>query len=54
MDIKDCHWVFLFYREHRPLSSIPKKVIEDMMKGIMDEERKKCPADPCSQQDQNE
>jgi len=28
--------------------------IEDMMKGIMDEERKKGPADPCSQQDQNE
>ena len=28
--------------------------IEDMMKGVMDEERKKCPADHCSQQDQNE
>ena len=26
MDIKDCHWVFLFYRGHRPLSSIPKRL----------------------------
>lgn len=26
MDIKDCHWVFLFYRGHRPLSSISKRL----------------------------
>ena len=26
MDIKDCHWVFLFYRGHRPLSPIPKRL----------------------------
>ena len=25
MDIKDYHWVFLFYRGQRPLSSIPKR-----------------------------
>lgn len=26
MDIKDYHWVFLFYRGQRPLSSIPKRL----------------------------
>lgn len=26
MDIKDCHWVFLFYRGHRSLSSISKRL----------------------------
>lgn len=26
MDIKDCHWFFFFYRGHRSLSSIPKRL----------------------------
>lgn len=26
MDIKDCHWVFLFYRGHRSLSPISKRL----------------------------